>query len=241
MSVSPLREALWVSALATVAIFLLWNVGAKIPIVGEYLGALVTAVFLVFPAIVAWRNDEELADYGLTWQPIARGLAFAVGVSIVVFPLFLGGFVWFYQTVCARGPFSRIAPPGFCQHFFGWAALSQPRVGRDLASFAFNQLVAVGLPEELFFRGYLLLRLEEALPPRRRFLGGGLGLALVLSAAIFALAHVLGEFDARRLAVFFPGLLFGWMRSATGSILASTIVHAASNLYIDVLHRTFFQ
>ena len=36
--------------------------------------------------------------------------------------------------------------------------------------------------------------------------------------------------DPRGLSVFFPGLLFGWMRSATGSILAGTICHALSNL-----------
>jgi membrane protease YdiL (CAAX protease family) len=51
---------------------------------------------------------------------------------------------------------------------------------------------------------------------------------------------VLVDFDARRLAVFFPGLLFGWMRSATGSILPGVLCHASSNLYIEALHRTFF-
>jgi membrane protease YdiL (CAAX protease family) len=56
---------------------------------------------------------------------------------------------------------------------------------------------------------------------------------------LFALGHVLVDFDPRRLATFFPGLLFGWMRSATGNIAAGTFVHAGANLYMDFLQRTF--
>jgi hypothetical protein len=78
------------------------------------------------------------------------------------------------------------------------------------------------------------------MPARRTLLGGGIGKALVLSSALFALGHMLVVFDPRRLAVFFPGLLFGWLRSATGSILAGTICHAASNLFIHLLTRIYF-
>ena len=62
----------------------------------------------------------------------------------------------------------------------------------------------------------------------------------MLSSAIFAVAHLTLTFDARRLAVFFPGLLFGWMRSATGSILAGVIAHTASNVFILALQEVFF-
>jgi membrane protease YdiL (CAAX protease family) len=110
----------------------------------------------------------------------------------------------------------------------------------DFAESAFVQIVVVALPEELFFRGFLLGELERAMPAKRKVLGGGVGKALLLSALLFALGHVLVDLDPRRLAVFFPGLLFGWMRSATGSIAAGTVAHAASNLYIDFLRRTFF-
>ena len=48
------------------------------------------------------------------------------------------------------------------------------------------KLVVVALPEELFFRGFLLGLLEKRFPPRRRLLGGGIGLALVLSSLAFA-------------------------------------------------------
>ena len=69
-------------------------------------------------------------------------------------------------------------------------------------------------------------------------LGGGIGLALVLSAAAFALIHLPKDGDPRALATFFPGLLFGWMRSATGSIVASTVSHAGSNILIRILDHS---
>jgi membrane protease YdiL (CAAX protease family) len=186
------------------------------------------------------RRGRDIADYGFTVRPLGRGLAYAALTALVVFPLFLAGFALFYQTVCASDVLDGVAPPGFCQRFRGLGALAHPRAPAALLSAAFAQIVVVALPEELFFRGFLLGRLEEALPPRRRFLGGGVGAALVLSAVLFALGHVLVDGNPRRLAVFFPGLLFGWLRSATGSIVAGTLVHAASNLYIDALQRTFF-
>ena len=100
------------------------------------------------------------------------------------------------------------------------------------------QLVVVALPEELFFRGFLLELLERKWPPKRRILGGGVGVALVVSAAAFALVHLPKDGDPRALATFFPGLLFGWMRSATGSILASTVTHGCSNILIRLLDLT---
>ncbi len=110
-----------------------------------------------------------------------------------------------------------------------------PPLDGDLLQFAAVQLVVVALPEELFFRGYLLGLLEQRFPPKRRWLGGGIGLALVLSSLAFAAVHLPRTGDPRSLMVFFPGLLFGWMRSATGSLLASTLTHAACNVLIYLL------
>jgi len=98
----------------------------------------------------------------------------------------------------------------------------------------------VALPEEMFFRGYLLQRLEARFPPRHRLAGAPVGWALLLSAVLFALGHVLVDFNPQRLAVFFPALLFGWMRARTGSLAAGAAFHAFCNLLSDVLHTSFF-
>lgn len=66
-----------------------------------------------------------------------------------------------------------------------------------------------------------------------------MGRALVISSALFAVTHLAIGFDPRRLATFFPGLLFGWLRSATGSIAAAVVVHAGANILIDLLQKAF--
>ena len=233
----PLREALLAFAAATALSAGLYQLGRAVPFIGDNLQAFIAAVFIYLPVWLTRRRGLDIADYGFTMRPLARGLALAAGSAAIVFPLFLVGFVVFYRLACG-GALEALAPPGLCARWDGWP--DAVRGPADLPVSILAQLVVVALPEELFFRGYLLGRLEEALPPRRRFLGGGLGKALLLSALLFALGHVLVDGNPRRLAVFFPGLLFGWLRSATGSILAGTLVHAASNLYIEALQRSFF-
>jgi membrane protease YdiL (CAAX protease family) len=235
----PLREALLVFAAATAVAALLYQIARVASFVAANLQALIAVVFIYLPVWMAHRRGEDLAQLGFTRRPTGRSLAFALAVLAIIFPIFLIGFHAFYTATCAWG-LDAVAPPALCARYGGLDALAQPRAPAGFLMAAFAQIIVVALPEELFFRGYLLHRLETALPPRKRFLGGGVGSALLLSALLFALGHVLVDGDPRRLAVFFPGLLFGWLRSATGSILAGTIVHAAANLYIDALHRTFF-
>jgi membrane protease YdiL (CAAX protease family) len=235
----PLAEALIVFAIATLCAALLFQIARFVPFVGDNLQAFVAAVFIYLPVLAARRHGEDLHDHAFTLRPIRRALAFGLGGPAVVFPLFLIAFVSFYRLACTTPTLAFLVPAPVCARFIGWAGLAHPRAPADLLTAAFTQVVVVALPEELFFRGYLLGRLERALPPTRRLLGGGVGWALVLAALLFALGHVLVDFDPRRLAVFFPGLLFGWMRSATGSIAAGTIAHAGANLYIETLQRTF--
>jgi membrane protease YdiL (CAAX protease family) len=237
-----LREALQAFALASVLVALLGVIGRAVPWIGKNLGAFVAVVFLYVPVLWLRRRGEHLEDYGLHTAPRGRGLAIAAAFVAIVFPLFAVGFVVFYGVVCdAEAPHAlrALAVPGSCPRFQGWDGLHLPRLGWDFVELAFVQLVVIALPEELFFRGYLLALLERRWPPARRLLGGGVGRALVVSSALFALGHLLVTFDLRRLAVFFPGLLFGWMRSATGSILAGVLAHAASNLFIHLLERAF--
>jgi hypothetical protein len=226
-------------AAATAVAALLFHLAPAIPFLAQNLQGFVAAVFIYLPVWSARRHGDDLSAYGFTTRPRRRSLAFGLVGPALVFPLFLVGFVLFYQWVCARPALAGLAPAGWCARFVGWSGLLHPRAPADLLLAVVNQVIVVALPEELFFRGYLLGLLERALPPRRRLLGGGLGAALVLSAALFAVGHVLVDLDPRRLATFVPGLLFGWMRSATGSIAAGTFVHASANLFMESLQRTF--
>jgi membrane protease YdiL (CAAX protease family) len=240
----PLAEALAVFGGATLVIVLLFVVARFVSVVNNFLHVLVALVFLYVPVAVAMRTGHDLRDWGFTARPLGKSLALAGAAFALVFPAFLAGFVLYYQVGCGHAPGGweeLLWPTGVCRRFVGWSGLASPRGPTDPWAAAFSQLVVVALPEELFFRGYLHRRLEEVWKPRFRFLGGGLGLALVVSSALFAVAHIVVELSPARIAVFFPGLLFGWLRSATGSILAPTLVHAGSNLFIEALHRTFIR
>ena len=96
------------------------------------------------------------------------------------------------------------------------------------------QFLLVALPEEVFYRGYLQTRLDQIFTNNRRIFGVELSLAsLVITSAIFAVGHYVTIPSPHRLAVFFPSLLFGWMRRATGGILAPLIFHALCNLVVE--------
>jgi uncharacterized protein len=229
------RHALYAWAAVAALVTGLVHVDVTIPAIGHLGSAIIAVVFLYTPMVVGRIRGEDLDRYGFHAAPVGRGLAHAGIGMLAIFPIFALGYLAFYEIACGHGVLSELVPPGMCRRYVGLDGLHAPAMTWDLAEWCAVQLVVVALPEELFFRGFLLGLLEQRFPPRRRILGGGVGLALVLSAAAFALIHLPRDGDPRALATFFPGLLFGWMRSATGSILASTLTHAASNILVRFL------
>ena len=98
------------------------------------------------------------------------------------------------------------------------------------------QLFLVGLPEEIFYRGYLQSRLDGLVGRDRLFFGVPFNMmsALVCSV-LFALAHLVTIPNPARLAVFFPSLLFGWMRRAYHDTLPPAIFHALCNVIAQLI------
>jgi hypothetical protein len=237
------RDALLAFAVAAVAMIGLGLIARGVGIVRENLGALVAIVFIYIPYWYANKHKKDLLDYGFLATPLGKGLVIGVGAIAITFPLFMIGYVIFYNVACAADApalLARLPLPHQCASWRGFDGVKPPELDWELAKLTFFQIIVVALPEELFFRGFLLNLLEKAFPPRRRIWGGGIGKALVIAAALFAITHVLVMFDPRRLAVFFPALLFGWMYSATRSILAGVIFHTAANMFIHILEGMFF-
>jgi membrane protease YdiL (CAAX protease family) len=233
------RDALYAYLAVAVLVAAVVRIDVELPAIGHLGSALVAVVLLYTPVVIGWRRREELVQYGFHLDPLAKNLAITAVVLAIVLPLFAAGYVGFYKLVCDTPSLRELAPPGAC---LGWRGdWHLPDLGGSFLEFCAVQVVVVALPEELCFRGCLLGLLERRFPPRRRLLGGGIGLALVLSALGFALIHLPKAGDPRALATFFPGLLFGWMRSATGSITGPVIVHAASNIWVRVLDLTFLR
>lgn len=238
-----LREALVVFCLVTLACALLWQLRGVVPLVGRFLHDLIASIFLLVPTILLVRRNEDFARYGLVFKPVGRGLLFFAAVSAAIFPAFWLGFIGYYSAICRLEGAGAAVPAVYrrmCRSYAGGFRLARLRLGWRFAWLSLIQVGVVALPEEYFFRGYIQTKLERAWPARRRWLGGGIGRALIVTSLLFALGHVLVDFNPLRFAVFFPSLAFGWMRSATGSILAPVLFHAASNLVSDVLHRGYF-
>ncbi|HEX9103497.1 MAG TPA: CPBP family intramembrane glutamic endopeptidase [Polyangia bacterium] len=222
-----LIEVVLVFALATGAASALYNVGQSVGFIHRNLHPMVALVFLLLPQIVL-RRRGNIERYGFTAEPLGLGLIIAALAILIVLPLFAVGFVVAVRTACAHAP---TWVPGSCFR----ATHPLWRLPPDFALQAAAQLVVIALPEELFFRGYVQGRLEDALPPTRTLWGARVGWAWILGAALFGLGHFLVTFEPQMLSRFFPGLAFGWMFARTRSILASTIFHAACNLIMAVL------
>ncbi|WP_246104814.1 CPBP family intramembrane glutamic endopeptidase [Sphingomonas xanthus] len=118
--------------------------------------------------------------------------------------------------------------------FAGLALLFDGGSG-DAEALAF-QLSLPGLEEELFYRGLILLALNEALRSRVRFLGIDWGWGALLSCGLFGLAHAFTTADATPAfdALYFaltalPSLLVVWLRERSGSLLFPVLVHNAGN------------
>ena len=237
-----LREPLLAFAAATALAAALAALGAVVPFVRDNLHAPIAIIFLYAPAVAARRAGREFdyRDAGLRADPIALNLAVLGIFAALTIPGFVGGFFLFYGHACTIPANALTHMFGaLCRHWLGPAG-GHLRLPPRFALLAFSQLVVVAIPEELFFRGYLMERLEQVWPPTKSFLGAKIGWALVVSSALFALGHLLVIPNPQRLAVFFPALVFGWMRARTGSIAAGATFHALCNVVSDVLHTSYF-
>lgn len=240
---TSLRGILGVYAVVCMAVFAVTRLEAH-ALVGPYVHLAVAAVFLL-TSIRLTRDDP--AHYGVALggllepatddrspgplglfdlgRAIARALpsaaielGVAIGVGAVVFPLYAMGFYWWNEP--ATG-FSLAFPP-------------------NISNFVLAQLIVIALPEEAFFRGYLQTALSDLTAKRQRVLGVELALRpWVVQAALFGAVHFMVEPHPARLAVFFPALLFGWTRAWRGGIGAAIALHAMSNLYSEILARSW--
>jgi membrane protease YdiL (CAAX protease family) len=237
-----LREPLLAFAAATGLAAVLASVGNAASFVRDNLHAFIAVVFFYAPAVAA-RTAGRRFDYheaGLRLHPIGLNLKVLGAACLLFFPAFIVGFFLFYGYAC--GPQGAWLAPSFgrlCHHWQGWAG-GALRLPERFALSALNQLVVVAIPEEIFFRGYLLVRLERVWRPTRRLWGAPVGWALLVTSALFALGHLVVVPSPQRLAVFFPALVFGWMRGRTGSIAAGATFHALCNIVAEVLHTGYF-
>lgn len=103
--------------------------------------------------------------------------------------------------------------------------------------------VFVGPVEELVFRGYIQSRLNEAFGRPRQFLGVSFGVGIIISSLLFGLVHTmnantfnpfLGKYSLDifwGIIAFMIGLVLGFVREKTGSIVAPALLHGALDFF----------
>jgi uncharacterized protein len=148
---------------------------------------------------------------------LGTSLVWSLLAALVFFPLFWLGFVLWWQP--GRG--------------FSWPPLPSPEA-------LLTQVLGIAMPEEMFYRGYAQTALDDASKWRFRCLGAELGPGILLTSAVFALGHVATTGHPARLSVFFPSLVFGWLRARTGGIGAAVSFHAMCNIFSAWLTDAYF-
>jgi uncharacterized protein len=226
-----------------------WSGAKRALLVAFAVTAVVTALSYLLPERYA-ATGVGLAFLGATWLTVLRGddarvphfglslgglleahpldarrivrdglraFAWAAAFGAIVFPLFWLGYRFWWKPVHA---WTWVPPLSWSDELLG-------------------QLLVIALPEEAFYRGYLQTAFDDSWGGKVRIAGAKIGWGILVSAALFGLGHFLTEPRPDRLAVFFPALLFGWLRARTGGVGAGIALHAMSNIFSATIGRGY--
>lgn len=179
---------------------------------------LIPGVLVAAALIPPWMAKREFPRIGLNFRHIGTTLRTVCLAGIVVLPVvFLG--LW----VSTR---------------LGLPIPLRPVLGKqgDWGSWLFYQFLYVAVAEEVFFRGYIQTNVMRLLAGRAwRSPAVQQSIVLFISAACFALAHVVVQGRMISLLTFLPGLLFAWLFVRTRSLLAPIAFHGLANVAYGIM------
>jgi len=182
----------------------------SVPLIAHTLPLWAAGLFLYIPLLLLFMHRQRPEPWGISWRNPRMSLKLVLLLSLLFLPAFLF-FFHCYQSLWLHVKPAPLRIPA------GWALM------------LVYHLLCVAFPEEVFYRGYMQSRLNEAFTGRITVLGAPLGLGWIYTAVLFAIGHFLIDFRPDTLGTLFPGLVFGWLRERTGSIVAPTLFHALCN------------
>ena len=213
---------MWAAVILGLAV--LEVIGGWVQPVRTGVGAIAVAAFLYVPVRFLERRGQDAHDAGWRFDRLGRDLAWSLGACAVVLPLFTLGFVLFMKWTALL--------PAETRWYLGPYARDRPLHLRLPLDWPFAGAVAgnaaVAFSEEFFYRGYMTLRFEERWGPVRTALA---------VAALFAIGHLLTP-APWRLAVFFPALLFAFLRNRTRTVVGASVAHLLCNVWLLILERS---
>ena len=195
-------------------------IGASTTLVPAWLmtpGILIVAALL--PAAIRREGFQPL---GFNVKYLRDSLAVLGWTCLALFPLTFCG-LWILKSC------------GF--DFFLWPV--NPGASSWI-SWIIYQFMYIALAEEVFFRGYVqsnILRLTKPIMGKwpRRWQWMSIG----LSAACFAVAHIIIQGHIGSTLTFLPGLVLGWLFIRTQSLWAPILFHGLANAFYLAMSVVF--
>lgn len=181
-------------------------------------GLLVVPVILTGAALVPTLiRGDKITAVGLHPRRMRYSLLLLSLTCLTVFPVVWGG-SWLLEVIGTKAPILPAVAEG---QWFGWILY---------------QLFYVAFAEEIFFRGYVVNRLLQWRPSlaqqRPRVWHA---IIIIISAAVFAMAHVTLLESILSVLTFFPGLVLGWLFIRTRSLVAPILFHALANIFYALM------
>lgn len=177
-----------------------------------------------------------LPSYGDSWNWTGKGLALIGSLAVAALPTLGWRRSGLTLAQDREGLPGALILSGLLVMLFGGLAIWMGGEGGTAEDFAF-QLTMPGLEEEVFYRGVLLLMLNEAFDRPLRVFGAPMGWAAVVTSLAFGLDHAFGYgadgfgFDPLTLALTGgPALILVWLREKTGSLLLPVLLHNYANV-----------
>lgn len=215
-----------------------WEFNLSLGLVGSLLLVGIAAIGLL---VTGFHFDSSRPPDPHAPHPLVRVARLAV-VALPAFVLVLG-LLWTRGRIVERIPpavsipalFALLAMPPLVAAHFHRPAMWLPTLWL---------FIGAGFGEEIFFRGYIQSRVDQAFGCPFRLPGFHFGAGLLVSSLLFGLIHALntvdyfhGRFDfgwAYGLQNIATGLFYGCIRAKTGSVFPGAVIHGLTDAFARI-------
>ena len=171
-----------------------------------------TALLLVYPPVLlSMKFKDRISYWKLDRESFVYSLRIFLIICLIVFPA-----AFFVNHFCQMIIFYK-----------GYHAGTSPY----LVTHIVVQLLLIAFPEEFFFRGFLQEAIHRVLPPNKKVFGVPFGWGIIILSLIFAFSHSIISLQWWHAFIFFPALVFSWLKEKTGTIWAPALFHWACNVF----------
>ncbi len=215
----PIRLAVETGLVATAAVLTLrflapWRSLDQLPYA-------IPGILIAAALLPAWIEKREFPRIGLDADRIGPALGTVFWTCLYIFPAVFFG-LQLLRSLHLSIPVRPLMAPQ--QSWLTWSL---------------HQFLYVAVAEEVFFRGYVQANTMRLLGRTSRLSSTARQCIVVsVSAACFAVAHVIVQGQITSALTFLPGLLMAWLFLRTRTLLAPIVFHGLANISYGVMAAT---